>query len=117
MKRQAILALLVGAIVVAGCASARRGQPMYEPVPIDSLTLARGEQVFMSHCHSCHPNGEGGLGFALNNKPLPGFLIKLQVRNGLGAMPAFSPAHISDEELDALVQYLYALRDADKPAR
>ena len=26
---------------------------------------------------------------ALNDKPLPGFLIRLQVRNGLGAMPEF----------------------------
>lgn len=37
----------------------------------------------------------------INNKPLPGFLIKFQVRNGLGAMPAFSKEHVSPEELDA----------------
>jgi mono/diheme cytochrome c family protein len=50
------------------------------------------------------------LGPAINDKPLPGFLVRLQVRSGLGAMPAFSEQDISPEELHDLVLYLKALR-------
>jgi mono/diheme cytochrome c family protein len=75
----------------------------------------RGEVVFMQHCHSCHPGGEAGLGPALNNKPLPGFLIRLQVRQGIGAMPRFSEDVISGTELDDLVAYMMALRDQPRP--
>jgi len=64
----------------------------------------------MKHCNQCHPGGEGGVGPALNNKPLPGFLIKFQVRRGMGAMPAFSSQVISDAQLDSLASYLKELR-------
>jgi mono/diheme cytochrome c family protein len=64
----------------------------------------------MANCHQCHPGGEAGLGPAINDKPLPGFLIRLQVRNGLGAMPAFSAQEISPDDLDDLIAHLKALR-------
>jgi mono/diheme cytochrome c family protein len=64
----------------------------------------------MTSCHQCHPGGMAGLGPAINNKPLPGFLIKMQSRAGLGAMPGFSSSELSEEELDAVVAYLKALR-------
>lgn len=66
--------------------------------------------MFMTHCNPCHPGGEAGLGPAINNKPLPGFLIKFQVRRGLGAMPSFSEHHIKDQELNDLIAYIKALR-------
>ena len=69
-----------------------------------------GERVFMARCHECHPGGAAGLGPALNNKPLPALLIRLQTRHGLGAMPEFDEATISESELDALVAYLQELR-------
>ena len=50
------------------------------------------------------------MGPALNDKPLPRFLIHLQVRNGLGTMPSFSPDEIDDGELHDLIAYLKALR-------
>jgi hypothetical protein len=50
------------------------------------------------------------LGPALKDKPFPGFLQRFQVRNGLGAMPAFSPAEISAAQLDDLLAYLRVLR-------
>jgi hypothetical protein len=37
-------------------------------------------------------------------------MIKLQVRRGFGAMPAFPELSISNDELDSLVLYLKALR-------
>jgi len=56
-----------------------------------------------------HASG-GSLAPAINNKPLPGFLMKFQVRHGIGAMPAFSKRELPPDELDAVVKYLKALR-------
>lgn len=95
---------------LAACGSARRGEPLVGPMPMAEPRLANGQIAFMANCHQCHPKGEAGLGPAINNKPLPGFLMKLQVREGFGAMPAFSPAEISESELDDIVVYLQALR-------
>jgi mono/diheme cytochrome c family protein len=64
----------------------------------------------MGACNKCHPGGEAGLGPALNNKPLPKFLMHLQVRKGLGAMPSFSEKKIPDGDLDDLLEYVKALR-------
>jgi mono/diheme cytochrome c family protein len=102
--------VISGLLLTIGC-SARRGEPFLGALRISEPGIARGQQVFYRDCHQCHPGGEAGLGPAINNKPLPGFLIKFQVRNGLGAMPAFSQNEISPEDLDHLVDYLKALRN------
>jgi mono/diheme cytochrome c family protein len=107
----AALALLP-ALLLAGCGPAERGEPFAPPVRLASAEAEAGQRVFMTYCHQCHPGGAAGLGPALNNKPLPGFLIKYQVRHGLGAMPEFDERRISDEELDRLVAYLIELRRA-----
>jgi mono/diheme cytochrome c family protein len=86
-------------------------------LPLDDPQLQRGKSVFMEHCHYCHPGGEGGLGLGLNDKPLPRFLMKTQVRLGLGVMPEFDERRISPEELDDLLSYIIALRRHDDPAR
>jgi len=96
-----------------GCGTARRGAPVQPAFEVTEPRLVEGQRVFMAFCHSCHPGGAAGLGPALNNKPLPGFLIRFQVRNGLGAMPAFGEDLIPPEDLDALVAYLVTLRRHD----
>ena len=106
MKALPIAILL---ILLAGC-SARRSEPVAGPFVPSSPVLAQGEVAFDEHCSRCHPGGEKGLAPAINNKPLPGFLMKFQVRHGLGAMPAFSERELPPDELDALVKYLKALR-------
>ena len=90
--------------------SARRGEPIKGPLPITSVEVGNGQKIFMRECHQCHPGGEAGLGPAINDKPLPGFMIRLQVRNGIGAMPAFSQSEISPKEMDDLLEFLKALR-------
>lgn len=67
----------------------------------------------MQHCIQCHPRGAEGLASAINDKPLPGFMIRLQVRHGFNVMPSFSKRHLSDTDLDNIVAYLMALRKAD----
>jgi len=101
---------IAGALVMlAGC-SARRGEPLVGALDQRPPAVGRGQQVFMANCHACHPGGEAGLAPAINNKPLPGFMIKTQVRLGVGAMPRFSADEISAGQLDDLVVYLKALR-------
>lgn len=101
--------MLLFLLLLAGC-SARRSEPIAGPFVPDTPVLARGEIAFDQHCSRCHPGGERGLAPAINNKPLPGFMIKTQVRHGAGAMPAFSEKELSREDLDALVKYLKRLR-------
>ena len=110
--RSALLGLFLVLSVLAplACGSARRGEPIRGRMAVTSPELERGRRVFMRKCDRCHPGGEGGLGPSLNDKPLPGFYIKYQVRHGVGAMPSFPERAIGDEELDDLVDYLVALR-------
>ena len=104
--------VLTTAVAFVGCSSARRGEAIGRPVSVASADLQRGQIVFQQHCHRCHPGGEGGLGPSLNDKPAPKFLMKTQVRAGLGAMPGFDKDKISPEELNDLTSYMLALRRA-----
>jgi mono/diheme cytochrome c family protein len=108
--------VIIGASVLmyAGCASARRTEPIKEPIKITDKKLLSGQQNFYRYCSSCHPHGEAGLAPALNNKGIvPGFLIKFQVRNGLGKMPSFPQEVISPEQLDDIVDYIKFLQSRD----
>lgn len=111
MKRLVVLlgAIVLGAALIAGC-SARRGEPIVGGRRGLTPDLERGRILFMQHCHKCHPGGEAGLGPAINDKPLPEFLIATQVRVGLGAMPSFHRHELTDDELASLIRYLKALR-------
>jgi mono/diheme cytochrome c family protein len=107
VKRAGVMVAMF--VLLAGC-SARRGEPLVGALDPRPPAVGRGQLVFMAHCHACHPGGEAGLAPAVNNKPLPGFVIKTQVRLGVGAMPRFSADEISAEQRDDLVAYLKALR-------
>jgi mono/diheme cytochrome c family protein len=113
------MAILSAALVMTalGCHSARRGEPIVGTLPITDPQVERGRIVFMQYCNSCHPGGEGGLGPALNNKPAPRFLMKTQVRLGLGAMPSFDAHKLPPHQLDDVTKYLVALRKHDQPLR
>lgn len=95
------------------CGSSRRDEPVQAEFKPTTAQIARGEQIYKLHCDHCHPGGASGLGPELNNKPLPGFAMKIQIRHGLGAMPSFPADSISDEDRDAIVEYLKALRKSD----
>jgi mono/diheme cytochrome c family protein len=86
----------------------------------DHLTMTDGEQIYKYHCWNCHGEGPGKPGTtalkALHEGQLPAVLeertdldpdyIRYLVRNGVSIMPHFRKTHISDEQLDALVDYL-----------
>lgn len=108
------------ALLLVACGESYRGEPLRGPFPTAAASaadgapsealLVEGERVFARYCHQCHPGGAGGLAPAMNNKPAPGWLVALQVRIGMGAMPAFPRERIDENELDALVEYVLALR-------
>jgi len=92
------------------CSSSRREEPLSGPLPLSDPKLVAGRQIFMANCYECHPGGSAGLGPSLNDKPLPAFAIRTQVRKGFGAMPAFDDTKIPQPDLDNLVAYLQMLR-------
>src|SRR5688572_29869575 len=110
----ALVALCVG--VVAACGSSRRSEPILGPAPLKTADEQKGEVLYMKFCHQCHPGGAGGLGPGLNNKPVPGTAIRLQIRQGLGTMPAFGDNEIKDADVDAIIAYMLATRSYDSEA-
>jgi mono/diheme cytochrome c family protein len=108
--------ILTAALLAVGCHSVRRGEPIVGAFQTSDAKVENGRKLFMQHCQQCHPNGEGGLAPALNNKPAPAFLVKRQIRWGLGAMPSFDKKEISKQELEDLVAYVIELRRKDKNA-
>ena len=71
---------------------------------------ARGAALFQKLCYQCHPAGNSGLGPALNDKPLPEAAIRTQIREGVGAMPSFGADQLTDEEVDAIADYVQEMR-------
>jgi len=111
MKQRLLISALI--ITLCGCGSARRSEPIIGKTEVGiNDSVSQGRRLFMANCHQCHPGGEGGLGPAINNKPLPGFLIQFQIRHGLGAMPSFTPDKISEPEVHQIIAYLKAVRQS-----
>jgi mono/diheme cytochrome c family protein len=109
-----VLALVGLAVFVAWNTpdfSSRRGEVEGRPTPVESDLALRGRTAYMLHCDRCHPGGAAGLGPALNNRWLPSLWVRFQVRTGLGSMPSFSDERVPSADLDALIEYLDALRD------
>ena len=110
--RLAFEALLVVALLplLAACGG---GKPAAPPAttPATTRNEERGEVAFMRTCNGCHPQGEAGLGGALNTKPLPDALIKAKVRGTIpGDMPKFDERDLASADLQAIVDYVVALR-------
>ncbi len=111
VRMTALTALTAALALVAACAPAFRGPPPLEALVGTDAQVVLGERVFAAACHGCHPNALAGLGPGIIDSRRPNWLIRLQVRTGLGAMPAFSTAELDDVELDAVLAYLDALRE------
>jgi mono/diheme cytochrome c family protein len=111
MRSFARAAALAAALAsAAACTPTVGGPPVMEPVGHADPQVVAGERVFARACHACHPNALAGLGPGIVDKPIPNWLVRLQVRVGLGVMPSFSADDIDDDDLDALIAYLDALR-------
>ncbi len=107
----AIPVLIGTVLLVSGCGSAPRGESIVGPLSVSDASVQRGRVLYDQHCYKCHGEGEGALAPALNDKPLPKCLIRLQVRHGLGVMPPMSDQEIDDQQLQDIVNYVVALRN------
>jgi mono/diheme cytochrome c family protein len=106
MRRASVILLLA----LLACGRQHRGQPRAPEVQPDTAAEARGKRLFARFCYQCHPGGAGGLGPAINDKPLPAFAIKTQIRKGVGAMPAFDGNWLTDRQVADIAAYVQALR-------
>ena len=114
LERQLLASLSLGCCLIAvACGSPKRDEPEKPAFVPANTTIARGEQIFKKQCDYCHPGGGAGLGPALNNKPVPGFAIRVQIKHGFGAMPAFDSTQIAAADVRAIADYLLALRRSD----
>ena len=109
IKSVMTLNVLAFMLTIFSCAS-RKAEPIAQPLALKTSTLIHGEQVFMRNCQKCHPNGEAGLGPAINSNPAPIFIKAFQVRHGLGVMPSFKKDEISKQEFIDLKAYLKILK-------
>lgn len=129
MRALAVVLLLA---VVAGCGEGR--QRFEEPVVLGGREVApevlnRGEFAYMRYCRSCHGQHGGGDGpYASSLTPRPADLTRGEyprmgatggelpsddaiarvIREGIEGT-AMGPQGVSDEDLDALVQYVKTL--------
>jgi mono/diheme cytochrome c family protein len=112
----AALAFVAAAALMLACGAGRRGEPLVGRMDLADPAVAHGRAVYARQCNHCHPGGEAGLGPSLNDKPLPAWLMRIQVRHGLGVMPEFPDDVMSDAAVDDLLAYVKALRAADGAA-
>jgi mono/diheme cytochrome c family protein len=113
MKTATLFAAGFALMLLSACSPVRRAEPIVGPMTAADASVKRGERLYNMYCYQCHATGEGGLGPSLNDKPLPHFAIRLQIRHGLGVMPAFGEQQLSDRQVDDIADYVIALRRQD----
>ncbi len=103
------------ALALSGCSggsdgSEREGTATARLTYLDKTSIPEdpAEMVFEQTCMSCHATGVGPV---ITGRNLPPEAVKLFVRNGIGAMPAFTEAMIDDETLDGVARLV-----AESPA-
>ncbi|MGB5810666.1 MAG: cytochrome c [Polyangiales bacterium] len=109
MGNTRILGLMIGMIALSfGCSSSGSTTPIDVEVfeyPMVSSDAAAGEQVYVTFCEGCHPNGMEGDGPAIVGEMLTPAQMRWRVRSGEGDMPAFDASKISKTELDDVLAY------------
>ena len=118
MNRIVIAALLAAGATGFGAAIAQGPPPAPKPETLASRPGASGgEALYLEHCVSCHgANGMGTGLLARRVQPalleardnLPAAYVVTAARRGIGNMPAIPRGEVSDEELQAIADYLAA---------
>ncbi len=105
----------------AAPAAAPAGPPPGLPQPITMAhrpNASGGEALYVEYCMMCHgPNGMGTGLLQRAGRPqamleqrggLPAAFVIAAARNGIGNMPAIPRGEVSDEQLQAIADYLAA---------
>jgi len=97
------------------------------PIPRDQESIARGKELFQTHCAVCHgPEGRGDGPAAARLNPKPPNLVKMfghhtdgdiawKIENGRGAMPAWK-GKLKQMEIWNLTNFIQAL-PSELPSR
>ncbi len=81
------------------------------PAPDTAQIVAQGKALFANKkCVVCHGEDGEGTAMAPALRSLTAATIRAQVRQPKEKMPPFSSVQLSDEELEAIVQYLGSLK-------
>ena len=71
--------------------------------PSHAASITPPATIYAHVCGYCHGTNVGPI---ILGKHVPVDVIKMYVRRGPAAMPAFRPTEITDAELDALAQWI-----------
>ena len=93
--------ILMALVVVGALAGAVWAAPQ-QPVE-QGFAWKDGAEVYTKVCALCH---ESNTGPAVRGRGLDPMYIRLIVRNGYRAMPAFRASEIDDEVLEKLAEYI-----------
>ncbi len=93
----ALVAAMTAGALGAGFAAPATAQATYEIEP------RAPEYLYERTCGYCHGHNIAPI---IRGRKLPAVVTKAVVRSGNGAMPAFKPTEITDQELEALAQWL-----------
>lgn len=92
-KKKFIRTIFFGTSMLFGSAMATDNTAAYKD----------GEHVFSAVCSHCHGLGNGP---KIKGRNLPSEYIKMRVRYGFRAMPAFRSANIDDKSLQLVIEYI-----------
>jgi mono/diheme cytochrome c family protein len=95
----AAIVLAAGTALAAGMAGNARAQATYEVQP------RAPEYLYARTCGYCHGHNVGPV---ILGRRLPAVVVSAMVRSGQGAMPAFKPTEITNQELAALAAWIEA---------
>jgi mono/diheme cytochrome c family protein len=102
------LAALLGAL--GACGGGAPPGPLVVPAhlegPVRSTDVESGEVAFRRVCASCHA---GGGAPALADLGLAPGVVRTQVRQGYGKMPAVGTKQLSDDDLEAVLAYMESI--------
>jgi mono/diheme cytochrome c family protein len=99
---------------------------LVNPLPRNSVTLARGQKIFNSYCVACHGDRGYGDGPIVNPFPIPKSLqsedmlkwsdghIFHVITKGQGVMPSYAQ-QVQPEDRWAVIHYVRALQRAEHP--
>lgn len=91
------LSALVALGAAFGVASTANAQATYEVAP------RAPEYLYQRTCGYCHGHNVAPI---IRGRQLPAALVTVLVRTGQGAMPAFKPTEITNQELAALALWI-----------
>ncbi len=93
--------IMVGAVTSGLVAGVTWAAPKEAPAP--AFTWTDGGEIYAKVCALCHDTSTGPVILGRGHDPL---YIRLIVRNGMRAMPAFRASEIDDASLEKLSEYV-----------